>query len=96
MFEETGLTLIVGDFTLLSGKPVRALLPAVEYQLVYMFLASVLVPNVNTNMRTYAKVEHAVTAPSTVYPDGTFVLPATIDKDDMSLTSSKNGLARKT
>jgi predicted NUDIX family NTP pyrophosphohydrolase len=31
LLEETGLTLIAGDFTLLSGKPVRVPLHAAKY-----------------------------------------------------------------
>jgi hypothetical protein len=45
-------------------------------------------------MRSPAKVEQAVIAKSTIHHDGSYVVPATIDNDGLSLTPSKIGLVR--
>jgi 8-oxo-dGTP pyrophosphatase MutT (NUDIX family) len=89
--EETGLTLTCDDLTLLSNNPVRVSLPESEYQLVYVFSAYVPVPFVTAYVRTHAKLVQDVTAPSTTDLDGTYVVPATIDNDGLSLTPAKSG-----
>jgi hypothetical protein len=63
-------------------------LHARKSHLIYVFLAFVHVPYVISNLRTPAKVEHAVT-------DGSFVVSTTIDIDGLSLTPSKIGLAKE-
>jgi hypothetical protein len=71
LFEETNLTLTVDDLTMLmTGVVLRVPLTANEFHLVYVYLASVLVPYVITNFRTLAKVEQIAIAHSTVHPDG--------------------------
>ena len=70
LHEETGLTLTPDDLTLLSDAPYRVALPDGQ-QLVYVYSASVPVPYVTTHLRTHAQLEEAVTAQSTINPDGT-------------------------
>jgi hypothetical protein len=77
---------------LLSDAPVRVALLEGQRELVYIFSASVPIPYVTTNLRTIAKLEHVVTAQSTINPDGSYVVPATIDIDGLSLTPVKHGL----
>jgi 8-oxo-dGTP pyrophosphatase MutT (NUDIX family) len=78
LHEETGLILTHDDLTLLSAAPVRVAL-LVGQQLVYVYTASVPVPYVTTHLRTYAQLEHVVKAQSTINPDGSYVVPETID-----------------
>jgi hypothetical protein len=49
---------------------------------VYVYAASVYVPYVTANMRTPAQ---AVASPSTIHLDGTYVVPATLDIDGLTL-----------
>jgi 8-oxo-dGTP pyrophosphatase MutT (NUDIX family) len=88
LYEETGLILTPDYLTLLSDAPVRVALP-VGQQLVYVYSASVHVTYVTTHLRTPAQLEHAVTAQSTINPDGSYVVPKTIDIGDLSLTPAK-------
>jgi hypothetical protein len=60
-----------------------------QRQLVYVFSAYVPIPYVIANLRTRANLEHAVTAQSTINPDGSYVVPTTIDIDGLSLTPAK-------
>jgi ADP-ribose pyrophosphatase YjhB (NUDIX family) len=92
LLEEIGLTLTPHDLTLLSNNPVRVPLPEGKYQLVYVFSSFVLVPFVAANIRTHAKLVQAATAQSTINHDGTYIAPATIDIDSLSLTPTKIGL----
>jgi hypothetical protein len=78
-FEETGIIHAVDDLTILSGVGVRVALPEGEYQLVYVYAASVHVPYVIANLRSPPKVEQVVTSRSTViHHAGSCVVPATI------------------
>jgi 8-oxo-dGTP pyrophosphatase MutT (NUDIX family) len=95
LFAETGLTLTVDDITVLSPKPVRVPLLAAKYHLVYVFSAYVPAPCVNANQRTHAKVEQAVNAQSTIHHVGTYVVPAMVDIDGLSLMPSKTGLVNE-
>jgi hypothetical protein len=72
--EETGLTLIPDDLTLLSDALVRVALPEGQH-LVYVYSASVPVPFVTSHLRTLAQLEQAATAQSTINPDGSYVVP---------------------
>jgi hypothetical protein len=56
---------------------------------VYVFSASVPVPNVTGDSRTFARVEQATDAHSTINPHGTYVVPESIDIDGPSLTPTK-------
>jgi hypothetical protein len=47
------------------------------------------------NLRTPAKVEQAVTPQSTIHYNGSYVVPASVDIDGLSLTPSKIGLVGK-
>jgi hypothetical protein len=47
---------------------------------------------VTTNLRTRAKLEHVVTAQSTINSDGSYVVPTAIVIDVLSLTPAKQGL----
>jgi 8-oxo-dGTP pyrophosphatase MutT (NUDIX family) len=91
LHEETGLILTPDDLTLLSDALVRVALPAGQ-QLVYVYSASVPVPYVTSHLRTPARLEHIVTALSTINPDGSYVVPGIIDVGGMNLTPAKTGL----
>jgi ADP-ribose pyrophosphatase YjhB (NUDIX family) len=93
LHEEIGLILTPDDLTLLSDVPVRVALP-VGQQLVYVYAASVPVPYVTTHLRTSAQVEHVVTSQSTINPDGSYVVPETIDVGGLNLTPAKTRLIR--
>jgi hypothetical protein len=51
---------------------------------------------VTAKLRTLAKVEQAVTAQSTIHPDGTYIVPPTIDIDGLFHMPSKIWLFKKT
>jgi hypothetical protein len=56
-------------------------------------LAFVPIPSVTANLRTLAKLEHVVTAQSTIHPDGfAYIITTMIDIDGLSLTPVKHGL----
>jgi hypothetical protein len=77
---------------MLSDVPVRVALPEGQRQLVYVFSASVPVPYVTANLRTHAKLEQDATAQSTINSDGSYVVPATIDINGVSLSPAKHEL----
>jgi hypothetical protein len=79
------------DLTLLSDAPVRVGLPKGQ-QLVYVYSASVPVPFVTSHLRTPAQLEQAVTTQSTINPDGSYVVPDTLDIGGLNLTPAKTGL----
>jgi hypothetical protein len=56
----------------------------------------VLAPYVTANLRTLATGEQVVSDQSSVYSDGTYTIPTSVDIDGLSLTLSKIGLAKKT
>jgi 8-oxo-dGTP pyrophosphatase MutT (NUDIX family) len=89
--EETGLPLTPDDLTLLSDAPVRVALPDGQH-LVYIYSAYVPVPYFTNHLRTPAQLEQAVTAQSTINPDGTDVVPETLDIGGLKLTPAKTGL----
>jgi 8-oxo-dGTP pyrophosphatase MutT (NUDIX family) len=78
LHEETGLVLTPDDLTMLSEAPVRVTLPQGR-QLVYVYSASITVLFSTNNLRTPVEVEQVVTAQSTFNPDGTYVVPETIN-----------------
>jgi hypothetical protein len=79
------------DLTFLSDAPVRVALPVGQH-IVYVYTASVPVPYVTTHLRTHAQLEQAVTAQSTINPDGSYVVPERINVGDLNLTPTKMGL----
>jgi ADP-ribose pyrophosphatase YjhB (NUDIX family) len=85
LHEETGLTLTPEDLTLLSDAHVRVALPEGR-QLVYVYSASIIVLFATSHLRTHAQVEQAVTTQSTINPDGTYVVPESINIDGLNLT----------
>jgi ADP-ribose pyrophosphatase YjhB (NUDIX family) len=91
LHEETGLMWTPDDLTLLSDAHVRVALP-VGQQLVYIYSAFVHVPYVTTHLRTPAQLEQAATAQSTINPDGSYVVPETLDIGGLNLTPAKTGL----
>jgi ADP-ribose pyrophosphatase YjhB (NUDIX family) len=93
LHEETGLILTPEDLTLLSDALVRVALPE-GLQLVYVYSASVPVLFATSHLRTPAQVEQAVTTQSTINPDGTYVVPESINIDGLNLTPAKTGLLR--
>jgi ADP-ribose pyrophosphatase YjhB (NUDIX family) len=93
LHEETGLILTSEDLTLLSGAPVRVALHE-SLQLVYVYSASIPVVFATSHLRTLAQVEQVVTAQSTINPDGTYVVPESINIDGLNLTPAKTGLLR--
>jgi 8-oxo-dGTP pyrophosphatase MutT (NUDIX family) len=90
LHEKTGLILTPDDLTLLSDAHVRVAL-LVGQQLVYIYSAYVHVPYVTTHLRTI-QLEQVVTAQSTINPDGSYVVPETIDIGGLDLTPAKTGL----
>jgi 8-oxo-dGTP pyrophosphatase MutT (NUDIX family) len=95
LHEETGLILTPDDLTLLSDASLLVTLPQGR-QLVYVYSASIHVMFATNNLRTPAQVEQDVTAQSTVNPDGTYVVPETINIDGLNLTPAQTGLLRGT
>jgi 8-oxo-dGTP pyrophosphatase MutT (NUDIX family) len=93
LHEDTGLILTPDDLTLLSDAPVLVTLPQGQ-QLVYVYSALISVLFATNNLRTPASVEQAVLAQSTVNPDGTYVVPETINIDGLTLTPAQTGLLR--
>jgi ADP-ribose pyrophosphatase YjhB (NUDIX family) len=92
LHEKIGLILTLDDLTLLSDSPVRITLPEGQRHFVYVFSACVPVPCVTAHLRTSFQLEQVVTAHSTINPDGSYVVPATIDIDGLSLTPAKHRL----
>jgi 8-oxo-dGTP pyrophosphatase MutT (NUDIX family) len=90
LHEETGLTLTPDDLTLLSDAPVRVAFPEGQ-QLVYVYSGPFPVPFVTSHLRTPAQLEQAVTAKSTINPDGSYVVPETLDIGGLNLTPAKTG-----
>jgi hypothetical protein len=76
---------------MLSDTHVRVALHEGQ-QLVYVYSASVHVPYVTSHLRTHAKLEHVVTSHSTINPDGSYVVPETLDIGGLNLTPAKTGL----
>jgi ADP-ribose pyrophosphatase YjhB (NUDIX family) len=91
LHEETGLVSTPDDLTLVSDANVRVALPVGQH-IVYVYSASVPFPYVTTHLRTPAQLEQAVTAQSTINPDGSYVVPGTIDVGGLNLTPAKTGL----
>jgi ADP-ribose pyrophosphatase YjhB (NUDIX family) len=85
LFKEIGLTLTVDDLTMLSNNHVRVPLHTGKHQHVYVFAVFVPIPYVTTILHTPPKVSQAVTAQSTITPDGSYVVPSTIDIDGLTL-----------
>jgi ADP-ribose pyrophosphatase YjhB (NUDIX family) len=90
LHEETGLILTYDELTMLNDAPVRVVLPEGQRRLVYVFSAYVPVPYMTTHLRTSAHLKQAVIAQSTINANGSYVVPATIDIDGLSLKSAKN------
>jgi ADP-ribose pyrophosphatase YjhB (NUDIX family) len=67
--EETGLTLIVNDLTMLSGRDVREQLPDCKTLHIYVYAVFVHVPYVIANLRTQIKVERCEHSQSIVQLD---------------------------
>jgi 8-oxo-dGTP pyrophosphatase MutT (NUDIX family) len=66
LFEETCLTSIVDNLTMLSNNPVRMSLPEGKHHLAYVVSAFVPVPYVTSNLRAPSKVSQVVVAQSTI------------------------------
>jgi hypothetical protein len=79
------------DLTLLSDALVRVALPEGQ-QLVYVYSASVHVTFVTSHLRNPTQLEQVVTAQSTINPDGSYVVPETLDISGLNLTPAKTGL----
>jgi hypothetical protein len=79
------------DLTLLSDAHVRVALPEGQ-QIVYVYSASVPVPSAASHLRTHAQLEQAVATQSTINPDGSYVVPETIDIGGLNLTPVQTGL----
>jgi ADP-ribose pyrophosphatase YjhB (NUDIX family) len=84
LHEETSHILTPDDLPLLSDALVRVALP-VGQQLVYIYSASVPIPYVTTHLRTSAQLEQVVTTQSTINPDGSYVVPGTLDIGGLNL-----------
>jgi 8-oxo-dGTP pyrophosphatase MutT (NUDIX family) len=91
LHEEIGLILTPDDLTLLSDANVRVALPAGQ-QLVYVYSAYVHVPYVTCHLRTPPQLKQVVTVQSTINPDGSYVVPETLDIGGLNLTPAKTGL----
>jgi 8-oxo-dGTP pyrophosphatase MutT (NUDIX family) len=94
LLQETRLTWSLDYLTLLRDAPVRVALHEGQRHFVYIFSASFPIPCVTANIRT-AELEQFVFAQSTIDPDGSYVVPTTIDIDGFSLTPAKQGLLPK-
>jgi hypothetical protein len=57
-----------------------------------VYTAYVPVPFVTSHLRTPAQLEHVVSAQSTINPDGSYVVPETLDIGSLNLTPAKTGL----
>jgi hypothetical protein len=79
------------DLTLLSDAHVRVALAAGQ-QFAYVYSAYVHVPYVTSHLRTPAQLEQIVTTQSTIIPDGSYVVPETLDIGGLNLTPAKTGL----
>jgi hypothetical protein len=79
------------NLTLLNDAHVRVALPHGQ-QLVYVYSAFVPIPFVTTHLRTPTQLEQAVTAQSTINPDGSYFVPETLDIGGLNLTPAKTGL----
>jgi hypothetical protein len=68
-----------------------------QYHPVHVFSASVLVPYVTPNLHTLTKVEHVVTAKSTVMvpPLWFYVVPKTVALDGLSPMPSQIGFLKE-
>jgi ADP-ribose pyrophosphatase YjhB (NUDIX family) len=88
LHEETCLTLTPDNLTLLSDAHVRVALPE-GHQNVYVYSASVPVSFATSHLRTPAHLEQAVTAQSTINPDGSYVVPETIDIGGLNLAPAQ-------
>jgi hypothetical protein len=91
LHEQTGLILTPDDLTLMGDAPIRVALPGGQH-LVYVYSAFVHVSYVTTHLRTPAQLKQAVTAQSTINPDGSYVVPETIDVGGLNLAPAKTGL----
>jgi hypothetical protein len=58
----------------------------------HIYSAYVPVPFVTSHLRTPAQLEEAVTAESTINPDGSYVVPETLDIGGLNLPPAKTGL----
>jgi hypothetical protein len=76
---------------MLSDAHVRVALPEGQ-QLIYVYSASIHVLFATSHLRTPAQLEQAVTAQSTINPDGSYVVPETLDIGGLTLTPVKTGL----
>jgi hypothetical protein len=83
--------LIPDDLMLMSDALVRVSLLAGQH-LVYVYSSSVHVPYVTSHLRTLAQLEQAVTTQSTINPDGSDVVPETLDIGGVNLTPAETGL----
>jgi ADP-ribose pyrophosphatase YjhB (NUDIX family) len=91
LHEEASLILTPDDLTLFSDAHVRVPLH-VGQQLVYAYSAYVPVLYITTHLRTPAQLDQALTAQSTINPDGSYVIPEAIDIGGLNLTPAKTGL----
>jgi hypothetical protein len=72
-------------------------LPAREYQLVYVYSASVHVPYLNANLRTLAEVEHDSIAQSILQPNSSYyVIPETSAIDGLPKAPYVTGAGKET
>jgi ADP-ribose pyrophosphatase YjhB (NUDIX family) len=90
LHEETSLILTPDDLRLLSDAPVQVALH-VGHSLAYVYTASVHVPYVTTHLRTPAQLKLVVTTQSTINPDGSYVVPETLDVGGLTLTPARRG-----
>jgi 8-oxo-dGTP pyrophosphatase MutT (NUDIX family) len=92
MFEETGMTPIVVDLSMLSGKVVRVLLPDSKTQHFYVYYASIHVPYGNNSLRTSAKVVRVVHSQSIVQRDDSDIVQASNALDGLTTTPFVDGV----
>jgi 8-oxo-dGTP pyrophosphatase MutT (NUDIX family) len=91
LHEETGLTLTPDDLTLLSDAHVRVALSEGQH-LVYVYSASFPVMFATSHLRNPPQLEQAVTAQSTINPDGSNVVPETLSIGGLNLTPAHTEL----
>jgi ADP-ribose pyrophosphatase YjhB (NUDIX family) len=91
LHEENGLILTPDDLMMLSDALVRVALPDGQ-RLVYVIRLPFPCRTLRFTCELLLNIEQASTTQSTINPDGSYVVPETIDIGGLNLTPAKTGL----